>query len=468
MKSNVKKNIAYNCIYQILILILPFITAPYLSRTIGAEGVGTYSFSQSIAMYFTYITVLGLSNYGNRSIASVLDDKEERSKVFFEIYAMQLIMFCLSIVAYIIYIIFFSIDRFAAILMVMWVLSSMLDINWFFFGMEQFKLTVIRNTCIKIVSVICIFVFVHSSEDVYKYIGIMTCSTLVSQCCLWPYMRKFVYFIKPDWKGIVRHFKPNLKLFIPVIAASMYNMMDKIMLGYMIDMKEVGFYENAEKIIKIIQSLIVAVGTVMLPRMTALFSQPQENVGNKYFDFSMEAVIIYVCAAIFGILSVADVFTELYFGPGFEKTGLLLRLLIITVFFFGIGNVLRTQFLIPKEMDRIFITSSLIGAGLNLIVNVLLIPKFASVGASIATIFAEVSVCVYQFAMVREYINIFRYLPSIITYTGIGLFMYIILQQLPLIDNTFLYFGEQVLIGGIIYVSLVGISLLVKNKCRKK
>ena len=160
---NLKKNILFNFAYQILALILPFITAPYLSRTIGAEGVGVFSFSQSIALYFTYITLLGLSNYGNRAIAEVQDNENKRSKIFFEIYTMQLLAFIISVSLYIIYVLFFSVNKTAAVIMIGWVVSAAFDINWFFFGMELFKLTVVRNTLIKIISVICIFVFVHQS-----------------------------------------------------------------------------------------------------------------------------------------------------------------------------------------------------------------------------------------------------------------------------------------------------------------
>lgn len=466
--NNLKKNIAYNFVYQVLILFLPFVTAPYLSRTIGASGVGTYSFSQSIAMYFTYMTMLGLNNYGNRSIAAVQEDREKRSKLFYEVYFMQLIMAAISISAYVFYIFVLSIDREASILMSFWVLSAALDINWFFFGMEQFKLTVMRNAIIKISSVASIFIFVKSKDDVYVYIGIMAISTFLSQCCLWFYLRKFVDFYFPIWKNIKRHFKPNLKLFIPVIAASIYNMMDKIMLGYMTDMREVGFYENAEKIIKMIQSLIVAVGTVMLPRMTALFAKEDNKNSRKYFDVSMEIVIIYVIAAIFGILAVGENFTAVYFGNGFSRTALLLKILIITVFFFGAGNVLRTQYLIPMKKDKIFIRSSLIGAILNIIVNAALIPIYGAVGASIATIFAEISVCVYQFYKVRDEIDLKKYLPVIMPYTICGVVMYLVVKNIPPVTNSMLNLMIQVGGGALTYIALVMSLFFIKKKIIRK
>ena len=160
--------------------------------------------------------------------------------------------------------------------------------------------------------------------------------------------------------------------------------------------------EKVEKIIKMVQSLIVAVGTVMLPRISAMFSKNEDNQSRKYFDTAMEAVIIYVSVVIFGIMSIKEVFTDVYFGEGYAKTSVLLGYLIVTVFFFGIGNVLRTQYLIPKKLDKIYIHSAIFGAVLNLVANFILIPFMASTGASIATIIAEVSVCCYQFYMVRK------------------------------------------------------------------
>lgn len=468
MKNSLKKNIVYNFVYQVLILFLPFITAPYLARTIGAEGVGTFSFSQSVALYFSYLILLGLNNYGNRSIATVQTDEKKRSIMFFEIYSMQLIMSVISICLYIAYVALFSVDKFASVLMVMWVISSLLDINWFFFGMEQFRITVIRNAIIKVFTVVCIFTLVHNQDDVYIYIGIMSFSTLLSQCCLWPYMKRFVHFERPTWEGIHQHFKPNFKLFIPVLAASIYNMMDKIMLGYMTNMREVGYYENAVKIIQMIQSLIVAVGTVMLPRMTALFSSNENTESNRYFDISIEIVLIYVSAAIFGILSVKNEFTNLYFGQGFGRTSLILGVLIFTVFFFGVSNVLRTQYLIPKKMDKIFINSAILGAILNFLVNIILIPKYSSIGAAIATILAEATVCFYQFFMVRKTINIQKYMISALKYLLAGFFMFVILQIIPTSSNELTNFIVKVVVGVLIFTLLTGLVLFFKIRERKK
>lgn len=464
--SNLKKNIVYNFIYQLLILILPFVTAPYLSRTLGADGIGTFSFSYSMTLYFMYFALLGLSNYGNRCIANVQGNKKLRSKVFWEIFFMQIITFMISLIGYIIYTSYFAVDKLAAEIMGIWFLSSLFDINWFFFGMEQFKLTVIRNTIIKLLSVICIFIFVKSKSDVYIYIAIMACSALLSQLCLWPYLKKFIYFVKPTWKKILHHFKPNFILFIPVIAVSIYKIMDKVMLGYMSTMSQVGYYENSEKIINMVVSLIVAIGTVMLPRMTVLASKDNIEKSKKYIDNTMLIVQIYVNAALFGLIAISDEFCKVYFGNGFTETGIILCYLAVTVVFLGCGNVIRTQFIIPNNRDKIYIYSAIWGAITNVIINLILIPKLEAIGAAIGTVCAEFVVCAYQLFMVRKDINLKKYLKHEIVFLVIGCIMFISIKLLPPIDNIYFSLIIHVLVGAVVYIlaSLIYLLKIDRNE----
>lgn len=458
--ANLKKNILYNFFYQILILIIPFITAPYLSRVIGPTGVGTYSFAYSVALYFTYITMLGLNNYGNRSIAITQNNIEKRSSTFCEIYSMQIIAFCISIFAYLIYILFFSVDKTAAIIMGIFVLSALFDINWFFFGMELFKLTVTRNTIIKIGTAICIFIFVKQRSDVYKYVFIMAISVLLSQICLWPFLKQYVKFSRPSLRNVLKHFKPNLILFIPAIAVSLYKILDKVMLGYMSSMTEVGYFENAEKIINIALSLITAVGTVMLPRMTALISNNKTDESRMYIDKSMLLVLAYSNAAAFGIMAIGKLFSVVYYGGGFEETGIIMILLAVTIIFIGGGNVVRTQYLIPSKHDNIYIKSAIIGAIVNIIINIFLIPIYSAVGAAIATIVAEFCVLFYQLFSIRKELNLKKYVKYEIGFALIGIIMVLAIKLLPKIESDTISLLMQIVVGGIVYVILAGIYII--------
>lgn len=265
--NSVKKNFIYNIVYQLLIMVIPLITAPYLARVIGSAGVGTYSYTYSIVYYFMMITMLGVNNYGNRSIAKARNDRHQLSKTFWGIYLFQLALGILMLVLYLGFTFFFEVKYTKiALIQSLFIISAILDINWFYFGLEKFKITITRNAVLKILSVILIFGFVRHSDDLWKYTLIMSGTTVLSQFVLWTVIRKEIELVKISLHDITQHIKSNLVLFIPVIAVSLYKMMDKIMLGYLVNVTEVGYYENAEKIMNIPQTFIAALGTVMLPQ----------------------------------------------------------------------------------------------------------------------------------------------------------------------------------------------------------
>ena len=183
---SIKKNLTYNITYQVFQMIIPLITVPYVSRILGVEGVGIYSYTQSIASYFILFAMLGLNNYGNRTIAIVRDDKTKLSTTFWSIYAIQLIA---SILVFSVYVVFLinTQHMFQSIFLaqLVFVASAFLDINWFFFGLEEFRITVTRNVVIKIITTISIFIFVDTADDLITYVLLMAFGTFISQFILW-------------------------------------------------------------------------------------------------------------------------------------------------------------------------------------------------------------------------------------------------------------------------------------------
>lgn len=451
--SNPKRNFMYNIIYQCMVLIIPLITAPYLARVIGAAGVGTYSYTYSIVYYFMLLTLLGVSNYGNRSIAKVRDDKQKLSKTFWSIYSLQFIMGIIMSISYFAYI-FICNNQFKEIALIqgMFVLSAMLDINWMFFGLEEFKKTITRNTFIKVGNVLLIFLFVKTTNDLWKYTLIMAGMTCLSQLILWGFLRKKICFVKVTFKEIKQHIKPNLVLFIPVIAISLYKIMDKIMLGGLTSVTEVGYYENAEKIINIPMTLITALGTVMLPRMSNIVAKGEIEKVNSYISKSIVFVMFMSFAMCFGLIGIGYNFAPLYFGNSFQKTGILIMLLATTIPFLSFANVIRTQYLIPREKDKIYIISVSLGAITNLILNFVLIPKFSSIGACMGTIAAEITVMAYQTFSVRKELTINKYIKSIVPFLLKAIIMFICIYPINYINiNNFIKLLIQGIIGVIIY-----------------
>lgn len=472
-----KKNFIYNLIYQMLILIIPLLTAPYLARVVGAKGVGIYSYTYSIVYYFMLLTLLGVNNYGNRSIAKARDDKEKLSKTFWSIYLLQLFMGIIMLIGYGGYILLFDNKyKLYALIEGLFIISAMLDINWFFFGMEEFKKTITRNTFIKVGNVILIFLLVKSTNDLWKYTLIMSGMALLSQLIMWGFLRKKIKFTKVSFKDIKSHIKPNLILFIPVIAISLYKMMDKIMLGSMSNVTEVGFYENAEKIINIPMTLITALGTVMLPRMSNIISKGEDKKVKEYISKSIKFVMFMSLAMCCGLIGIGREFAPIYFGESFTKTGILIIMLAGTLPFLSFANVLRTQYLIPKEKDKIYIISVSLGAITNLIMNFIFIPRLQSIGACIGTLSAEGIVMMYQAFAIRHELSIGKYFKSIIPFIIKSIIMLgciFGIDYLKLDINPYLQLGLKVIVGGFVYCILninyiLTVLKIKKNKPKEK
>ena len=324
--GSVKKNIIYNISYQILILIVPFITSPYVSRVLGPEGLGTYSVTTAIVKYFTLFALLGMSNYGNRTIAKNKDSKEKLSVTFWNLYYFQLISSSTVLMMYIIYLLVVGIDNYGLVSLcqIPYMLSCVFEISWFFYGMENFKGIVTRNTVVKILTTIAVFAFVKERGDAWIYVLINSLSLLMGQLCLWPFVFKYVSWKKPNWSIIRSHFKPNCILMISVIAVSVYTLMDKIMIEWMTTTTEVGYYENTEKIVAIANNAAGAVGAVMLPRVSNLRASGSDDKVLSYISKSMKYIMLIAVALAFGIAGVSKSFSVIYYGKEFERCGTLL------------------------------------------------------------------------------------------------------------------------------------------------
>ena len=290
MRTSTKKNFIYNLSYQLLSQVLPFLTIPYVSRVLGAEDIGVYSYTYSIVHYFIIFAMMGLANYGNRTIAKVKDDKRKLAVTFKEIYYMQLLSSITMTLLYVAYLIIFdNTNQTIAIIQILHLISCIFDISWFFFGMEKFRLTTSINGVIKLLSLISIFIFIRNPGDLLPYTIILSGSTLISQVALWMFMPKDILKTKIKFSGIKKHIIPNLRLFLTTIGVMLFKIMDKTMLGIFSGMEEVGYYENAEKISQAPTTVLTALGVVMLPRMSNLYQNNDEkNVGGVKFIIEPE------------------------------------------------------------------------------------------------------------------------------------------------------------------------------------
>jgi O-antigen/teichoic acid export membrane protein len=465
-KKSLRSNLIYNTVYQITIMILPFLTAPYISRIIGADGLGTYSYSHAIALYFVYFAMLGLSNYGNREIAKNSDDNKALNKVFSSIYFLQLITSILIGIIYLGYVFLIAKgNRNINIIMFLHVISAVFDVSWLFFGLQEFKITSIRQIIIKILSFISIFIFVKNKNDLWIYTFIMSLSYFLSAFSLWIMMFKKVKIIKCDIKDVLKHLKPCLILFIPIIATSVYRVMDKIMIGSFCDMAQVGYYENAEKIILISLGILNAFSAVVMPKIANLLSNKRNEEALELTDKSMK-VSMFICFVVsFGIAAVAKEFIPIFFGEEFYESINICSLLCISVPFITWSTMIRNLYLIPHEEDKIYVKSVIIGAIVNFILNLIFIRKYEALGAVIGTLSAEITLALYQTIKVRNKVNIKKYSKYAVYFGIIGLVMFVgvekIANNLAMCSELLLF--VKIFIGGIIYCGL-SIIYFIKTK----
>ena len=403
--SNVRKNFIYNILFQIISVVIPIILAPFLSRTLGPDGMGTYSFTYSIAYYFMLFTMLGVNNYGSRTIAKVKKNEDKLSKTFFEIHSIQIFLGSVMFLLFL-GLLMFCDQQYRNILAVqsIFIISAAFDINWFFYGMEDFKTITIRSLVLKIISCVSIFLLVRNANDIWIYTFIMAITALASQVVLWPFLAKYVKRTRICFSDISKHIKPLVILFVPVVAISLYKIMDKVMIGFMSDINEVGLYEYAEKINSIPLTIITALGTVMLPRVTSV-SEDTKKVKN-YINESIKFVLFITIPIIFFFNISMSTIIPIYLGPGYDKTIVISILLSITLPIISFANVIRMQYLIPMGKDKIYVWSVVLGALLNLIVNLMLIPVVGSYGACIGTIVAEIAVMLFQTICVWKEISL--------------------------------------------------------------
>jgi len=409
--------------------------------------------------------LLGVANYGNRSIAEKRDDKNKISEIFFDIWSIQILMTTLVLVVYVIYICCFVEDNFKLPLFaqIITVICSSVDISWFFFGLEEFKLTVIRNLIIKLITTALIFILVNSKNDLLLYLFVMNFGMIFGNITLFPFLRRYIIWTKPSLKRMKPHFVNMIVLFIPVLAVTLYKKMDKIMLGALTTLSQTGLYENAEKIINIPMGLVTALGTVMMPRMTYLFDK-DDNKTNYYMAVSMEFTIFLSLAFGFGLAAISKEFVLLFYGEDFRGVVPVMICLSATMPFISMANALRSQYLIPKHYDKIYIISVWVGAVLNLVLNYLLIPRLYAVGAAIATVVAEASVMSIQFIYVRKELPIISYIKNVVIYFACGLAMFIIVRMVSSKILGWQGILLEILAGAMSYICICGPYVLINHK----
>ena len=396
--------------YQILTLITPLITAPYLSRVLKADGIGAYSYTYSLVSYFIMFAALGTVNYGNREISYLQEDRAKRTKTFWEIELLSVISVIVCLCAYMVFTLAFGhspLKKHLLLIEAVYLISVASDISWLFQGLEEFGKIVGRNVIFKIINIAFIFIAVRSESDLLIYVAGICLLELFANISIWFYLPQYVD--RPKLKELkpFSHLGATLTLFVPTIATTIYTALDKTMLNNITgSMTENGYYEQANKISKMVLMLVTSLGTVMLPRIGRAFSENKPDEVKALLYKSFQFVWFIGLALCFGLIGIARNFSPWFFGPGYEKVPYLIMIMATLLPIIGLSNVIGIQYLVTTKRESLLTRSVCIGAAANFVMNMILIHQLYSYGAAIASVISEVIITAVQLYFIRNELSI--------------------------------------------------------------
>lgn len=411
----------YSILYRLSICVLPLVVTPYIARVLSPEDNGIYVFTSTVACVFIMFCKLGVDSYGNRSIAYVRDDRTKRSRVFWEIYSFQLAVSAVAVLLYIALIFLTNESKSIYLAQLLYVISGMFDISWYFYGCEKFKLTTIRSVIAKVMVIAGVFALVKTRDDLFIYTLVLAVCFMFEQVSLFGFLFREVDLVRVNLRDIKKHALPNFELFIPILALNIYHWADKLMLGVLCNQSEVSYYNYAESIINLPKGIIQALGTVMLPRISYLIAAKREKEGQRLLGDSIEFVCFICCALCFGIMGVSSVFIPIFLGDAYAPTIWLTIELSIVMIPMSISDIIQNQYLVPYKKDRLNIGAISMGAILNIIFNSFLIGPLGASGAVIATFAAELSVCAVLVISVRSFYTVAKLAGALLPFVFFGI-----------------------------------------------
>lgn len=413
---------------------------------------------------------LGMATYGVRAIAAA-KGRAERSRTFWSAFCAQAIVSGIVLISYI----FYCLTNpqggpLIASIWGLWVLSCAFDVSWLLFGVEEFTVTATRSCIVKLVSTSVIFIVVKDSSDLWGYVLSISAAFLIEQLSIWPFVSKFVDWIRPTWSEIRFHFIPNLRLFVPVVAISLYTSLDKILLGSFSTLEQTGFFDYSQKLSTFPQAIITALGTVLLPRMSALFTNGEKEKAVDLLEDSVWIMEALAVAFFFGIAAIAPEFPTVFLGDEFEQCSEIMPIIALTLPLVSATNVLGKQYLLPTYRDSFYTLSVFSGALVNLLLCILLLPSLAALGAAIATVGAEAAVLVAQCLITRRELPLRSLFANCVPFVVIGATMYALVRVAARCSTK--AFGVsvatlaiEVIVGMVTYAALFCVyCLLTKNK----
>lgn len=466
-KKQSKKNFIYQLIYQMIMLMLPIVTAPYLTRILGDVNLGVYTYTFSIANYFVIFAMLGISRYGQRIISSRRNDQVNLRKTFWSLYCMHILLSIIAIIFYLTFCAYQTEYKNIFFIQIFYVLSALFDITWLFYGLENFKSVVVKNLVVKIIETSLIFILIKSNQNILEYTIIMSTSLCVGQLVMLPQAIKKIKPIRFNLSDFFQHLKPMIIFSVTVIAASLYTIFDKTLLGILSTKENVAYYEYSNKIITIPKTIITVIGTIMFPRACLNFEEGKITELKKYFKYSLIFAYLIGFGAMFGLFGISNLFAFIYYGENFAVCGEIIKSLLPAILIISLGDIVRSQILIPMHKDFSFAISLICSAIINIILTIIFIPKFGVYGAVLGTITAELFGLTFQLIICRKYIDFGNMFISMIPFLMAGSIMLLEIEGLKtLLNKSILDLLIQIVSGLFVYLLCLFIYFFLISKNR--
>lgn len=443
MAKSVKANYLFNLINSASQLLFPLITFPYASRIMMADGIGQVNFFQSIISYISLFTCLGIPMYAIREVAKVRDNPEKMTRITVEILLLHAFLTLLGYMA--VAVICLTVTKVQTDIPLFLLLSATIfftaiGCEWFYQGIEDFKYVAIRGLLVKLLSVVLLFLFVKTKEDILWYGAYTVLGVLGGNIFNFIRLRKYLHRDVIDFRALhpLRHLKPALHVFVLNVVISIYLQLNNVLLGFMKDAEAVGYFTAATKIMMITMSISSSLGAVIMPRTSNLIAEGRMDEFRILIQKSYDFVLALAMPLTVGLIFTSPSIILLLSGEGFAPAVLTSQIVASNILMVGLSGVMGIQVLYPLGKINIVILCTLIGAAVNVFFNVLLIPRYGHNGTAVAYMLAEVAVTVSMFLIGRKYIPI-QFLKK---------------QHLH-------YVGGGIVMGGVLYfISLLGLSII--------
>ena len=418
--KSILKNYILNLLYQVLIVILPLITAPYLARVLGAARIGEYSFAQSIVSYFALFAVMGTAMYGQRYIASCHAKGRSILQPFVELVILRCIGVGVALLVYFSLVFRGVSNQLLYLVAAIEILAVVFDISWFYQGIEQFQNITVCNSVSKLLGIVCIFLFVKTQADLELYVVFYCCSLLLGNVAQWISFPTYVKGHSLQKPALLQHLKPTFGLFISQFAIQAYTVLDRTMIGLITKSDyENGYYDQAQKLIKALTAVITSIGAVMASRIAIIWhsnATDKDEQIQKLLLFSFRLVFALSLPITIGTMVIASRFVPIFFGEGYDPVVGLIQAQSVILPLIGCSNIIGIQLLVPSGRENLLTKSVVIGAAVNICLNAFFIAKIGALGAVIASILAELTVTCVQLYFARKEIPLGKVLSLFLRY----------------------------------------------------